>query len=58
MTKHKCADCGGVGVLRAGPLGWLCVECATKRVNSPENMALTEADAEIAEHLESGGKLS
>jgi hypothetical protein len=57
---RKCADCGKPGVIRAEGLrtGWLCLAHATKRVNAPENVALTQADMDMAEHKESGGKLS
>jgi hypothetical protein len=57
-TQKKCADCGAPGVWCAGPLGWLCAECATRRINAPENVELTQADEELNEHLDKGGKLS
>jgi hypothetical protein len=46
----KCADCGGEGVIPADGLEppWLCCECASQRVNSPECVAATEA-AEAAD---------
>jgi hypothetical protein len=58
IEAKNCIDCGGDGVMRADESGWLCTPCANRRVNSPRNIALTEADQEMTEHLEAGGKLS
>jgi hypothetical protein len=56
-TDRKCAYCGGAGVLRADG-GWLCTECATRRVNSPKAREMMQADEDMAQHLDKGGRLS
>jgi hypothetical protein len=66
MTKnqYKCADCGRTDVvlLRAEAEGleplWLCLACANRRVNSPENIEINSAIEELDEHQDGGGKLS
>jgi hypothetical protein len=60
-TSTKCADCGAPAVLRCDTTDpaeefWLCVACAQRRVQ--ENAHLTEADIEMTEFREKGGKLS
>jgi hypothetical protein len=63
--KRKCADCGRTdGIFlptHEGPLEWLCVPCATRRGNTPENVERTKrhlAEEDLKEHLEGGGRLS
>jgi hypothetical protein len=50
--------CTAPGLLRVEEDTWLCVAHAHQRINSPENMALTEADADMQEFTDEGGKLS
>jgi hypothetical protein len=66
MTKHQCA-CGRPGVVnlatltgwpKGKPDEWECAECGGRAINSPEARALTEADLEMSDFLEGGGKLS
>jgi hypothetical protein len=61
MSKvlRKCADCGEANAtIRADGVGWLCPRCVGRRVNDPENMKYTQADMDLQEYLENGGKLS
>jgi hypothetical protein len=37
---------------------WLCTEHMNERINSPKNLALTQADNDLAEFLDEGGKVS
>ena len=63
---HKCADCGAANApIPIDPKTistyggrWLCCYCAMLRVNDPENMKYTQADMDLQDHLENGGKLS
>jgi hypothetical protein len=62
-TKMKCQwpGCSEKAelYLKGRPEGeHLCVRHTTQVVNSPECRAMTEADAELAELLEQGGKLN
>ena len=34
--KTKCTDCGGEGVVRIDNDLWLCLQCATVRVQFPD----------------------
>jgi hypothetical protein len=56
--KHKCIDCGEIGVINAPPFGWLCTDCTQQRVSAPHNIELANADEEAAKFKERGGKLS
>jgi hypothetical protein len=53
LNTATCVDGDG-----SGPDLWICVQCLREGVNSPEAQALAEADDEIAEHLQEGGRLS
>jgi len=65
-SKHKCADCAApTATIPIDPNtistyggGWLCTQCAMLRVNVPENMKYTQADMDLQDHIENGGKLS
>jgi hypothetical protein len=65
MSKKKklqpapCADCGAPGALcadMADPPFSLCGDCTQRRIDA--NIEWTEAEIDINEHLEGGGKLS
>jgi hypothetical protein len=45
--KHECMmlDCGEQGTIQVEDGKWMCVRHVTERVNSPENMAMTQAPA-------------
>lgn len=59
MMKDRCTDCGKTGaILIASDLGPLCLDCTTLRVHHPDNMSMTEADMEMKEFKDTGGKVS
>jgi hypothetical protein len=61
-----CADCGkGNAIVPIDPNtetvyggGWLCPRCVIIRVHDPENMKYTQADIDLQDYLENGGRLS
>jgi hypothetical protein len=52
---HDCAE-PGLALVEDGK--WLCVGHITEAIHSPEAMALTQADEEMADFIASGSKLS
>ena len=66
---RKCADCGAANASIPidpdtetvyGGLGgkkWLCPRCVIIRVHDPEDMKYTQADMDLQEHLDNGGRL-
>jgi len=61
-SEHACADCRRTDVVlvRADGLEppWLCLACAQRRVNAPEAREVMQAEEDLNEHLDGGGKLS
>jgi hypothetical protein len=58
--NHTCAvpDCNLPGVFKVEDENWLCSQHLGRRLNFPENAALTEADADLQDFLSDGGKPS
>ena len=62
MSKEnpKCSHpgCAEDAIVKVEGDRWLCSRHITERTNSPVNIALTEADAELEKFRDEGGKLS
>jgi hypothetical protein len=50
--------CTQMGKVRVENDNWMCYQHITERINSPGNMAATEADQELEDFRDNGGKVS
>jgi hypothetical protein len=50
--------CTAMGKIRVENDNWMCSLHVTERINSPGNVAASEADEELTVFRESGGRLS
>jgi hypothetical protein len=60
MKTRNCAipECPHSGIAKVEDGKWLCSRHIIDRIHSPECMAMTQADEDMAEFREAGGKLS
>jgi hypothetical protein len=58
--KHRCAhpDCAEPGRLRVENDNWLCLHHVSERLDRPDIRAANQADEDLEEFLDNGGKLS
>jgi hypothetical protein len=61
MTKKRtCAHpgCTKLGIFKIEADAWLCTEHMIEALHHPWAIQMRDADEELAEHLDKGGKLS
>ena len=57
VTK-KCCQCDADGIVRVENDKWLCDEHITEQMHRPDIVAANEAERELDDFFDSGGKLS
>jgi len=65
MAKRICETCGNApavvnakGLKRPDADYWLCADCLTELGNTTWSRAMMQADEDVEEYLEKGGRLS